>query len=221
MSPTQTIETEPTRTQSFADWLQLNSRALTIGLVVVALGGAGYWFYLRSNEIKRTNAERGLNQAKQSLSAGNAALAQSDLQKVADRYKGTPAGAQAALILAQLDFDQAKVPDGLKVLEPYQTSRAGGPMLASVWALTGDGQLASGKPADAAASYRKAAEAMKLPGESAMYTARQARALSLAGKDGEARDLWKKLVDDPNAASVQTEARVRLGELSAKPAGKS
>ncbi|HMC54773.1 MAG TPA: hypothetical protein VKH19_06335, partial [Gemmatimonadaceae bacterium] len=59
------------------------------------------------------------------------------------------------------------------------------------------------------------------PGESAMYTAKAARALSLAGKDDQARELWKKLVDDPDAVSVQTEARVRLGELIAKPAGKS
>ena len=221
MSPTQTIETEPTRTQSFADWLQVNSRLITIGLVVVAIGGAGYWFYLRSAEIKRTNAERGLNQAKQSLSAGNAALAQSDLGKVADRYKGTPSGAQAAMILAQLDFDQGKVPDGLKVLEPYQNSRAAGPMLGSIWSLTGDGQLASGKPQDAAASYRKAADATELPGERAMHLAKAARALMLAGKDAEARDIWQKLIDDPDAVAVQTEARVRLGELTAKPAAKS
>jgi predicted negative regulator of RcsB-dependent stress response len=221
MSPTQTIETEPTRTQSFADWLQLNSRAVTIGLVVIALGAAGYWFYLRSAEIKRTNAERGLNQAKQSLSAGNTALAQSDLGKVADRYKGTPSGAQAAMLLAQLDFDQGKVPDGLKVLEPYQSSRAAGPMLASIWSLTGDGQLAMGKAADAAASYQKAAESTELPGEKALYMSKEARALSLAGKDADARQLWQKLLDDPDAVAVQTEARVRLGELSAKPAGKS
>jgi predicted negative regulator of RcsB-dependent stress response len=219
MSPTQTIETEPTKTQSFADWLQANSRAATIGLVVVALGAAGYWFYLRSAEIKRANAERGLSQAKQSLAAGNAALAQSDLQKVADRYKGTPAGAQAAMILAQLDFDQGKVPDGLKVLEPYQGSA--GPMRASVWSLTGDGQLASGKAADAADSFRKAADATNLSGERAMYLSKAARALTLAGKDAEAKEIWQKLIDDPNAVAVQTEARVRLGELNAKPAGKS
>jgi len=221
MSPTQTIETEPTRTQSFADWLQINSRAVTIGFVVLALGGAGYWFYLRSAEIKRTNAERGLNQAKQSLSAGNAALAQSDLQKVADRYKGTTAGAQAAILLAQIDFDQAKFPDGLKALEPYHSSRSAGPMTSSIWSLTGDGQLASGKPGDAAESYRKAAESTELPGERAMHLTKAARSLSLAGKDAEAKVIWQQLVDDPDAAVVQTEARVRLGELNAKPAGKS
>lgn len=221
MTPQQTIETEPTRTQSFAEWLQQYSRAVTIVAILLVLGGLGYWYYQRSAEIRRANAERALGQAKQSLSAGNPALAQSDLQKLATRYKGTPAGAQAAMLLAQLDFDQGKFPDGLKALEPYQSSRASGPLLAAVWSLAGDGQMGSGKPADAAASYRKAADATSYPGEKAMYMTRAARALMLAGKDAEAKDIWQKLVDDPAAEAVHTEAEVRLGELEVKAASRS
>jgi len=221
MTPQQTIETDDTGTQSFADWFQLYSRQISIGAVIVILGGLGYWFYQRSAEIKRANAERGLNTAKQSLQSGNPALAQSDLQKLATRYKGTPAGAQAAMLLAQLDFDQAKVPDGLKILEPYQTGSAAGRLLPEVWSLTGDGQLAIGKPDDAAASYQKAAEATSLPGEKATYMARAARTLTLAGKDAAASAIWQKLIDDPNAEAVHGEAQVRLGELSAKTAGRS
>jgi predicted negative regulator of RcsB-dependent stress response len=221
MTPQQTIETEPTRTQSFTEWLQANSRLAGIGAVIVVVGAAGYWFYLRSAEIKRQNADRGLSQAKQSLSAGNPALAESDLQKVAARYKGTAAGAQAALLLAQLEFNQNKVAEGLKVLEPYQGGTAAGPNLAAVWALTGDGQLGSGKPDDAAKSYQKAADATAFPGEKAIYLSKSARALGLAGKDAEARTLWEKLAADPNALPVHNEAEVRLGELAAKSAGKS
>ena len=221
MTPTQTIETEPTKTQSFAEWFEANSKLVTIGAAVVVVAAAGYWFYLRSAEIKRQNAERGLNQAKQSMAAGNIALAQSDLQKVADRYRGTASGAQAAMLLAETNFDQNKFAEGLKILEPYQNSRAAGPNLASVWALTGDGQIALAKPADAAASYQKAAEATTLGGEKSLYQAKQGRALMLAGKDGEARALWEKLATDPNALPVRNEAQVRLGELDAKTAGKS
>ena len=221
MTPQQTVETEPTRTQSFGDWLQANTRAFTIAGAVVLIAGAGYWFYLRSAEIKRQNAERGLNQAKQSLSSGNAALARSDLEKVASRYQGTPAGAQAAMILAQLDYDQGKYADGEKVLAPYQSGTAAGPNLAAVWALTGDGQLGEGKPAEAASSYQKAADATSFPGEKALHLAQAARAFMLAGKNAEAQSLWQKLADDPNAAPVHNEAQIRLGELAAKPAGRS
>src|SRR5688500_4139225 len=117
MSPQQTIETEG---WSFIDWLQANTRVVTIGAAILLVGGVGYWFYVRSGEIKRLNAERGLSQAKQSLTAGNNALAATDLQRVASRYKGTPAGAQAAMLLAQLHYDQGKYADGLKALESYQ-----------------------------------------------------------------------------------------------------
>jgi predicted negative regulator of RcsB-dependent stress response len=221
MTPQQTIETEPTKTLSFADWLQTNTKAVSIAGVVLVIAAAGYWFYLRSAEIKRQNAERGLNQAKQSLTAGNPALAQSDLQKVATRYKGTVAGSQAALLLAQLQFDQGKFADGLKALEAYESARAAGPNLAAVWSLAADGQLVSGNPGAAAASYGKAADATKLPGEKSLYLAKQARALMLAGKDAEAKVIWEKLATDPDALPVRNEASIRLGELEAKPAGKS
>jgi predicted negative regulator of RcsB-dependent stress response len=221
MTPQQTIETEPTKTQSFAEWMQANSRPVGIAAAVVVLAAIGYWFYMRSAEIKRQNADRGLNQAKQSLAAGNPALAESDLQKVAVRYKGTPAGAQAAMILAQLEYDQGKYADGLKALEPYQSGSAAGPNLAPVWSLTGDGQLVSGKPAEAASSYQKAADATALPGEKSIYLSKSARALMVAGKNEDARALWEKLANDPMALSVRNEAEVRLGELSVKPAGKS
>jgi predicted negative regulator of RcsB-dependent stress response len=218
MSPQQTIETEG---WSFGDWIQANTRAISIGAAVVAAGAIGYWFYMRSGEIKRLNAERGLNQAKQALAAGNAALATTDLQRVATRYTGTPSGAQAAMVLAQMQFDQGKIADGLKALEPYQKAGAAGETLPAVWSLTGDGQISEGKATEAAASYQKAAEATRMPGEKAAYEAKAARAFTAAGKVAEARAIWERLANDPDASIMRNEAKIRLGELSAQPAGKS
>lgn len=219
MTPVQTIETD--ETPNFFDWIQRNSRAVGIGAALVALGAAGYWFYLRSAEIKRLNAERGLNQAKQSLAAGNAALATTDLQRVSTRYKGTQSGAQAAMLLAQMNYEQGKFAEGVQILEPYQTERAAGHSLAAVYALVADGQLAQGKTDEAAGSYAKAATAIELPGSRAMYRAKQARALMAGGKNAEARAIWEELAKDPEAAVVANEANIRLGELTAQPAGKS
>lgn len=221
MTPQQTIESEPTETQSFADWIQANTKPISIGLGIVALGALGWWFYIKQGELKRQNADRRLTQAKQSLSAGNQALAQSDLQKVATAYKGTPAGAQAAMLLAQVLYDQGKPAEGLKALEPFQSASASGPNLAAVWALTGDGQIAQGKPEDAAASFQKAADATSYPGEKTQNLAEAARALELAGKNADAVAIWQKLIEDPNALALRSEAQIRLGELQAKPVGKS
>lgn len=218
MAQQQLIETEG---WSFFDWIQANTRAVTIGAILVAAGGAGFWFYTRSVEIKRLNAERGLNQAKQSMAAGNAALAATDLQRVATRYKGTPAGAQAAMLLAQHNFDQDKFDEGLKILQPYQAASAAGRNLSSIWSLTGDGLLSQAKVDEAVAAFRKAADATTYPGEKAVYLSKAARSLQMAGKNAEAKELWERLKKDPEASLVHSEADIRLGELSAQTAGKS
>jgi predicted negative regulator of RcsB-dependent stress response len=208
------IETEG---WSFFDWIQANTRAITIGAAVLAVGAAGLWFYMRSAEIKRANAERQLNQAKQSLQAGNQALAQSDLQRVASRYKGTPAGAQAAMLLAQVEFAQGKWNEGLAVLDGYTSERAAGPHFAAVLSMVGDGQLGAGRPADAAASYRRAADATSMAGEKTMFLAKAARTYQASGNDAEAKAIWERLAADPEAP-VRSEAQVRLGELTVRPA---
>lgn len=219
MTPVQTIETDAT--PSFADWIQRNSRLVGIGAALVAVGAAGYWFYLRSADIKRQNAERGLNQAKQSLAAGNAALATTDLQRVATRYRGTASGAQAAMLLAQLGYQQGKFAEGVQALEPYRTAGAAGENLPAVLTLIGDGQLAQGKLDEAVAAYRSAAEATDLPGSRALLRAKQARALMAGGKNAEAQAIWEELAKDPEALVVRNEAVIRIGELTAQPAGKS
>jgi hypothetical protein len=216
--PQQTIEEEG---WSFFDWIQANQRAVIIGAAVVAAAAVGYWFYIRSAEIKRMNGERGLNQAKQSLAAGNAALAQTDLQRVATRYAGTSAGAQAAIMLAQLKYRQGQYAEGIKALEPYQSEGAAGPSLGAVLALIGDGQVGAGKLPEASAAYQKAVDATTLPAERAVYMAKNAKALASAGKDAEARAIWERIANDPDAIQFRNEAKIRLGELTAQPAGKT
>lgn len=202
---------------TFFDWIQANNRALTIGggvLVIALLGG---WFYMRSGELRRVNAERMLNQAKQSVAAGNAPLAQADLQRVATRYKNTPSGAQAAMILAQMQYDAGQYSEGLQTLNPFRTG--GGDLQASVLSLIGDGQLASGQAAEAAETYQEAAAATTLVGEKTVYRSKAARALMAAGKTSEARELWQQLADDPDAELVHAEAQIRLGELGVQTTG--
>src|SRR3954465_14962004 len=105
------------RAQTFVDWTRINAKLLTTGAVVVAVAAAGYWFYLRSTQIQATNAERALLTAKQSMTAGNLPLAQKDLQNVYAKYGSTSAGVQAAMLLAQIDYDSGKYQDGISLLQ--------------------------------------------------------------------------------------------------------
>jgi tetratricopeptide (TPR) repeat protein len=207
------------RGAALMDWLQVNSRILGGAAAVVAIAAAGYWFYVRSQQIKIVNAERSLNQAEQSLQSGNTALATSDLQRVISRYSGTPAGTEAAMLLAQTEYNARKYQDGIKALE--SVAPKAGLSEASVRSLIGDGYAQLGKNADAAKAYERAAEATEFVNEKAYYRAKAARAYTSAGDLAQARKLWSDLASSDKPSAVSAEARVRLAELDARPAGKS
>ena len=106
-----------------------------------------------------TNADKALVSARESLDKGNLPLAQSDLQRVVSRYASTPAGLQAAMLLAQMDYDQGKYPDGQKALnDMLPEAKATGSEVA-IRSLVGDGYMQMGKPLDAAKAYEAAATA--------------------------------------------------------------
>lgn len=219
-APTDTVTPRTTvandRGRDLMDWFQINSRYLGIGAAIVAVAAAGYWFYLRSQQIKTVNAERSLMQAEQSLQSGNTALATSDLQRVVTRYKGTGAGTEAAMLLAQTDYNAGKYQDGVKVLEEV-SGKAGGSE-ASLQSLIGDGYAQLGKTADAAKAYERAAAAAEFDTERAYYRAKAARSYAAAGSVNDAKRIWTELATDEKAQAVAAEARVRLAELTAKPA---
>ena len=206
--------------QSVIDWFQINSRFLSIGAVVVVVAAAGYWFWLRSSELKTANAEKMLNNARQSLGSGNPALAQSDLGKIVSRYGGTRPGIEAAMLLATTDYDQKKYPEGIKVLEDVVGNRAASATQATIYGLIGDGYAQEKKLADAAKSYEKAASATDYPAEKAFNEAKAARTYAQAGDSANARRLWGALVES-KVVGVATEAKIRLAELTVTPAGKS
>ena len=206
--------------QTFVDWTRLNARALMAGAIVVVVAAAGFWFYDRSRAIQAGNAEKALMTAKQSMSAGNLPLAQTDLQSVASRYGSTSAGVEAAMILAQMNFDAGKYNDGIALLQKASSSSAAGEQIPTIRSLEGDGYSQMGKLQDAAKEYDAAADASAYDTERAFQRAKAARTYQIAGDTARARQIWSNLAKDPTAASMASEARVRLGELTARVATK-
>lgn len=205
------------RTQTIIDWAQINYRYLVGGAVVIVVAALAYWFYARSEQIKIARADQMLLTAKQSVAAGNAALATSDLDKIIKSYGNTPAGAEAAMLLAQMDYDQAKYQQGIDVLRKA-VSEHGSDVRTELYSLIGDGYSQMRKLDDAASYYQKAADATSLQDTKANQLAKAARTYTEAGKKDEARKIWSELAKDDSVQAVSTEARVRLGELEAKPA---
>lgn len=218
MTSTQPESAAADRAQTFIDWTRINSRALIAGAAIVVFAAVGYWFFMRSRQIQAANAEKALMQAKQSMSAGNLALAQSDLQKIYTRYGSTGAGVESAMLLAQLDFDSGKIQDGISRLEKVAGSSAASDNESTIRSLEGDGYAQMGKMAEAAKAYQSAADASGFENEKAFNTSKAARAFQAAGDTAKARAIWTALLNDPNGQSMAAEAKVRLGELSAATA---
>jgi len=208
------------RTESFLDSARVHWRKIGITVLgVVAIAGAA-GLYTRSQGVKAERAAQALAEAQRALGAGNAPLAQTDLQKMVSRYEGTPSAAYGSLLLAQLMYDQGKPADGLKILTDLERSGPPKEMLHSVYAMMAAGYEQQGKPAEAAAQYARAAENATFELTRANYKADAARAYTAAGNKAQALKLWTELSADPTAPLAQ-EARVRVGELTAAPASRS
>jgi len=220
MTATQPETTAADRAQTFIDWTKINAKALSVGAAIIVVAALGYWFYARSKEIQATNAEKALMQAKQSMTAGNLALAQSDLQKVFSRYESTPAGVEAAMLLAEIDFDAGKYQDGLTKLQKITGTGAAAASQSTIESLEGDGYAQMGKMAEAAKQYQQAADDTPFEIEKAYQKAKAARAYQSAGDVAKARAIWTDLATDPKGQTMAAEARIRIGELDAQAAKK-
>ncbi|MGI8401459.1 MAG: tetratricopeptide repeat protein [Gemmatimonadaceae bacterium] len=200
---------------SMTDWAMVHKREVTWGLIALAAIVLGLWYYQRSRTLLTQRAESQYFQARQAAATGNVLLAASDLQKVADRYEGTRAGAQAALTAAQLMYDQKKYREGLAALEKAQ-AKAPDDFKASIHVLEAGGYEQLKDFLSAAGQYKLAATATRFPADKAQYQAAAARDYMAAGKTDEAKVIWTELAKD-DAGPMAAEAKVRLGEVTAKP----
>jgi hypothetical protein len=80
----------------------------------------------------------------------------------------------------------------------------------------GDGYLSLKNPTAAAKEYEKAADLTDRDLERANQKARAARAYTTAGDSAKSRQMWTELASNTKNPSVAAEAKVRLGELTAK-----
>jgi predicted negative regulator of RcsB-dependent stress response len=200
---------------SIVDWLVLRRREVTWAVLALAVIVAGFWFYQRSQALKSQRAETAYFQARQSAAAGNLPLAISDLQKVIARYEGTRAGTQAALSLAQAFYDQKKFKEGIAALKKVE-AKAPDDFRPSIHVLEAAGYEELKEFVAAAEQYDLAAKATRFPVDKAKYQAAAARDFMAAGKTEEAKRIWTELAKDESTPE-SAEARVRLGELTAKP----
>ena len=203
------------KAESFLDWFHVNSRLVSIGAIVVAAIAFGVWFVQRTALNETMSADKQLLTAKQSLNSGNAPLAEADLKKVVAKYADKPAGTEAGLLLGQMKIDKGDYQGAVTDLTSLSAKVSSGPSASAVRGLLGDAVAQLGKPAEAAVEYEKAAILTTGPNERGYWRAKAGRAYLAAGKTAESRKIFEALAAQQDNEAVATEARVRLGELTA------
>ena len=206
--------------ESLMDTLRAHGRSITIGSIVVVVVAGGLLLWRLSVNQKNERAERALTEATNAFYQGNRPLAATELKSLADRYRDTPAGVEGAMVLAQMDFEEARWADGLKVLEAATKSSAIEQFRAPIDGLMGGAYADLKQYDDAVKHYRAAMSESEYQSVKDVYEADAARILALSGKKAEARKIWESLAAKPESPSV-AEAKVRLGELDAAAAAKN
>ena len=195
-------------------FIAVNQRAIystAIGIVVV---GAAAWFWIASANRRDNNAEQAYSTAERSYFSGNPKLAETDLNKVVERYGGTTAGVRGSMLLAKHYFEQSKAPDGVSALRAALGRGASKPFRSEILGLMGAGFESESKFDSAATAYRAASSDAATQGERDQYLASAARALMSAGDKAGALKLWQGIAAN-ELSPLAGEARLRIGELSA------
>lgn len=216
--PAPAVEKDPLDAVSL--WVQEHTRTVTAMLVVVAVLVGGALLYRRALTTRAAQAEAALLGPRQSIAANNIPLAQTDLKRILTRYPGTAAATQAAMLLATTYYSQQKVPEGLAVLQHAVTTGPGKPFASAVGALVAAGYDQEGKYRDAALAYERAAGLSPYALERDRLHAAAARSYGDGADTTAAVRLWTQLAADPKSPEA-AEARLRLGELTAKPISKA
>ncbi len=200
--------------ETLAETWVLYQRQIIIGAIVVGLAGGSWWLWSSTAAKKEEKGGAAFAAAEASFMSGNQALAVTELEKIVTRYAGTTAGAQAAMLIAQAQMEQGKFTEAQATLQAA-LGKAPKRLRAGVLSLTAAAQEGLGKPADAAASYGRAAAEAQFPVDRDMHLMEQARTLVAAGDLAAAAKIYAEVAGREDSAFAG-EAKVRLGEVSAK-----
>ncbi len=202
--------------EALKDWVSSRSRPLMIGGAVVLVAIAAVAFSRSSAQRKNARAESALMTGQSAFYSGNTAQAKTDLGSVISRYPGTASSSQAAMLLAQIHYGEGKYDDGIKLLTDAAKS-APGPFRAAVAEMIASGYVDTKRFEEAAAQFTKASEFAEFPADKEIHLADAARVLLASGKVAESKKIWEQLAANPESV-VRSEAKVRLGEIDARPA---
>lgn len=200
------------RFESVVTWARANRRGLNIAGVALILLAVGVWFTISARERRERFAGQELIQARATANAGNLPLAASDLQAIVERYGGTSASEEAALMLGQVRLVQGQADLAAAELQAL-VGGVSRQFRDQAYALLGTALEQLGRSADAAQAYLEAASATPYDLVTAQLLLDAGRAFAAAGDTEGAAAAYQRILDDLGETGAVTEARLRLAEL--------
>jgi predicted negative regulator of RcsB-dependent stress response len=198
---------------NWAEWVAKNGRKAAIGTGFVVLLVAAVFLYRTSQIRKESFASQELTQARNSAESGNLPLAAADLSKIMERFGGTKAADEAAILLNQIRMLQGQRDVAVNALQQFVRGRHPDYVEASAYALLAAGLEEQGKAKDAGEAYRQASAKARLDFQQAQYLLDAGRVFAVAGDSTAAKAAYNEVLTKFGRIDQAAEARVRMAEL--------
>lgn len=211
---------EPTPTTALADssntpfFTPQRIRQFGIAGAVALVIALAAWFAITAGKRKEAFAARELELGRSQAEQGNLAGAVEQFNKVATSYSGTSAAFDATLGIAQARLVNGQNELAIAALEEFLKTNPPANYQSPANSLLGTGFENTGKFAQAADAYRKAADLATLDYLKATSLLDQGRALRAAGKREEAIAVYREILSKYGETAGKTEAQIRLSELT-------
>ena len=138
-------------------WTKKNSRAVVIGLVVLVIAAFAAIYYVNYRGQVAERAAMELLEVRQTMATGDIPAGIAALESYVGRFGDTPSGAEARLLLAQLQLATGNAAQAAEAVRPVADSRD--PLLSTSAGLLLAGALeSSGQAEQAEQAYLRVAE---------------------------------------------------------------
>jgi len=200
----------------FVAWVQARQKVIGIVAGVLVLLVLAGWYVMESGRRKQAQAFDALDQARGSMEAGSYADAATAFQRITETFSGTDASLEASLALGQVRLLSGQAELAIEDLRKFIASNPPPYYKSAAHSHLAVALENTGKVAEAAAEYVKAAELSTAPYQKNDALLNAARTYRAQGNTVEARSILEGIVKNNKDETPGTaEARVRLAELDA------
>lgn len=208
-------------------WARDHGRNLVIAGVLGFILLAGGLYYRNYRATLRERAAAELAQVRATVQSGNAQLAKQDLDRFVSRFGNTPAGAEAKLLLAQVQLQGNEAPKAVTTLKPLAED-VEGPLGYSAAIMLAAAHETAKQPEEAERVLLRIADKARFNFQKREALDRAARIRQERGNPAGAIELYERVIktfegeDEQEVAGEKNAYEMRLAELKAQvPPAKS